>query len=72
MDVTALQKKAVDGAIEKFCEGQEPRSLDSIVWTDATGVPRLGVTEDEYIAMPEWVKIYIVGNDAQWVEVCLN
>ena len=71
LDVTALQKKAVDAAIEKFCKGQEPRALDSIVWTDATKTVRLGVTEDEYRTMPEWVKIYIVGNDEQWDEACL-
>lgn len=71
LDVTALQKKAVDAALVEHCKGQEPRTLDTIVWTDPTGTNRLGVTEDEYRAMPEWVKIYIVGNDEQWTEACL-
>lgn len=72
LDVTDLQKRAVDSAIEKFCEGQEPRSLDDIAWSTASGVPRLGVTEEEYRAAEEWVKIYIVGNDQQWASLCLN
>ena len=70
LDVTALQKEAADAAVDRVCLGQEPRSLDSIAWVTASGVPRLGVTEDEYRAMPEWVKIYIVGNDDQWIEGC--
>jgi hypothetical protein len=47
-----------------------PQSLGSITWRDADGVPQLGVTEDEYRAMPEWVKVYINGNDDQWAIQC--
>ena len=65
-----LQKAAVDAAVKRQCEGQTPRSLDTIVWRDAAGAPQLGVTEAQYMAMPEWVKIYIVGNDEQWIEGC--
>lgn len=71
LDVTALQKAAVDAAVKRQCKGQVPRSLDTIVWRDAAGTPQLGVTEAQYMAMPEWVKIYIVGNDEQWASACL-
>lgn len=72
LDVTALQKKAVDGAKVEWCRGQEPRALDTIVWRDAVGELHIGVTEDEYRVMPEWVKIYIVGNDDQWASACIG
>jgi hypothetical protein len=47
-----------------------PQSLGSLVWKDASGAVQLGVTEDQYRAMPEWVKTYINGNDDQWAFEC--
>ncbi len=48
-----------------------PQDLASLEWTDPDGLVRVGVTDAEYRAVPDWVKAYIVGNDAQWAEECL-
>lgn len=70
LDVPALQAQAAEVAIDGFCRGQTPRSLDSIAWTDADGVLHQGVTVDEFRAAPGWAQIYVVSNDAQWARPC--
>ena len=70
LDVVQLQETAVNVAKAQWCFGQMPKSLDSIEWIAPDGTPRYGVSEDDYRSAPEWVKIYIVGNDEQWVEQC--
>jgi len=70
LDVTALQAEAVEKAKVKFCLSQTPQTLNRITWKDEAGNIMLGVTEQQYRAAPAWVKSYIVGNDAQFIEVC--
>lgn len=70
LDVVQLQKTAVDVAKAQWCAGQIPKSLDTIDWIAPDGTLYYGVSEDDYRAAPEWVKIYIVGNDEQWVVGC--
>ena len=53
------QRKAVEAAKIQFCVGQVPPTLAS-----------LGVSDAEYLAAPDWVKTYIVANDAQWAKPC--
>ena len=70
LDVTALQAEAVEKAKVKFCLSQTPQKLGHIAWTDEAGNLMIGVTDDQYRAAPTWVKSYIVGNDAQFREMC--
>ena len=53
------QRKAVEAAKINWCVGQVPATLAA-----------LGVTPEMYMAAEDWVKEYIVGNDAQWAKQC--
>lgn len=70
LDVVQLQETAVNVAKAEWCAGQMPRSLDSIEWIGPDGSVYYGVTEDDFRAVPEWVQIYIIGNDEQWAVLC--
>jgi len=73
-----MQAAAVRAAVTAFCDGQEPRALDTIVWCDGPrdtegkclGFLVDGVTIMDYRAAPEWARTYVVANDDQWAEAC--
>jgi hypothetical protein len=60
-----LISEAVAAGRAEICRGQTPQDLASLRYT-VDGIEKTGVTEAEFWAAPEWMRAYIVGNDAQW------
>lgn len=69
LDVSRLVAEGIDVTRAEICRGQLPQDLATLRYT-VDGEERVGVTEAEFWAMPEWVQAYIVGNDAQWASDC--